>query len=215
MGDLLNEFDPLKASAKPPPKKNREEESKLVNVFDKEAAKFASLTGIDRATAAIHLRAAQNRGFKFEEAVDRYYQNNGAHVRETTENADEAAISRQRTRREQGASDAALARALAEEDRESLKLERAFDEIVAQLEDMGFEKKLALQAVQRTKGLEDATNYCLQNVEKREAPKREITTTTTTAAAAANDGRMAAMRIQKFGKLYKLSSSKAQCRNQI
>mmetsp|Transcript_22377 Transcript_22377/g.72164 ORF Transcript_22377/g.72164 Transcript_22377/m.72164 type:complete len:219 (+) Transcript_22377:59-715(+) len=159
MGEQFEQFDPLSrrfAPSVPRPKGG------LVNVFDEEAERFGSLTGVDRATAAIHLRAATLRGASFEEAVDRFYQNNGAHVRDENANADEAAVERQKTRKELDQSDSALARALAEEDRESKGLSHAFDDVVAQLEDMGFDKALALRAVEAEKDLEKATNFCLR-----------------------------------------------------
>jgi len=243
MGEQFEQFDPLSrrfAPSVPRPKGG------LVNVFDEEAERFGSLTGVDRATAAIHLRAATLRGASFEEAVDRFYQNNGAHVRDENANADEAAVERQKTRKELDQSDSALARALAEEDRESKGLSHAFDDVVAQLEDMGFDKALALRAVEAEKDLEKATNFCLRGEKTTTTEERtsalslqqqqhqhqhhhrgsshstsSSTTTTTTRRQGQQqqqqqrlggfdeEARMAAMRVQKVGRLYKLSSSKA------
>ncbi|KAJ8598381.1 hypothetical protein CTAYLR_002986 [Chrysophaeum taylorii] len=185
--DLLSEFDPLQ--------QKRKEERKSSEVFDPESIRFAELTGLDQATGAVHLRAAKLKGMGFEEAVDRFYQNNKAHVREG-EQVDRQRMAATRQKAEVTESDAALARALAEEDKDREGYEASPEELVAQLEEMGFEKGLALQAARTSKTLRDAADFCVG--EEAPAEARE-------AFALEGERRRDALSIEKGGKLFKLS----------
>uniref|UniRef100_A0A7S3JU41 Uncharacterized protein n=1 Tax=Aureoumbra lagunensis TaxID=44058 RepID=A0A7S3JU41_9STRA len=211
--NFLDEFDPLKNKSQvlQPEKKQQQqkqqqqqqEEDHLPNVFDEETQKFAQLTGIDRSTAAIHLRAAKLRGASFNETVDRFYQNNGMHVRDNSAAADEARLAATAQKRETAAADAALAVALAEEDKEKNGRNIIPEEIVSKLEEMGFTKKLAISALEHTSGkLEDAAEWCIQNKQKIKPQVLEPPRTV-------QEMRMAAMRVMKVGPLYKMASSKS------
>ena len=146
--DILSMFDPVRASpARAQP-----------NLPQSDEQQFASLCGVDLATAAVHINAARARGAGLEEAVDAFYSNGGAHVRPDT--APPAPRPASRSDAEVDA-DAAFARALAEEDKDRSGRTHAIDEIVRQLEDMGFGKAMALDAAQECKTLEDATHFCL------------------------------------------------------
>ena len=69
--DILSMFDPVRASpARAQP-----------NLPQSDEQQFASLCGVDLATAAVHINAARARGAGLEEAVDAFYSNGGAHVR--------------------------------------------------------------------------------------------------------------------------------------
>ena len=146
--DILSMFDPVRASpARAQP-----------NLPQSDEQQFASLCGVDLATAAVHINAARARGAGLEEAVDAFYSNGGAHVR--PDPAPPAPRPASRSDAEVDA-DAAFARALAEEDKDRSGRTHAIDEIVRQLEDMGFGKAMALDAAQECKTLEDATHFCL------------------------------------------------------
>ncbi|KAH8054613.1 hypothetical protein JL721_10392 [Aureococcus anophagefferens] len=195
--DILSMFDPVRASpARAQP-----------NLPQSDEQQFASLCGVDLATAAVHINAARARGAGLEEAVDAFYSNGGAHVR--PDPAPPAPRPASRSDAEVDA-DAAFARALAEEDKDRSGRTHAIDEIVRQLEDMGFGKAMALDAAQECKTLEDATHFCLNGgvapSTMAAAPQAmPVAVAVPDGAPPRPTGGPACARVLKVGRLYKLS----------
>ncbi|KAK7230384.1 hypothetical protein SO694_0018207 [Aureococcus anophagefferens] len=122
------------------------------------------ILSISRASAAWTSRRPPStstpraRGAGLEEAVDAFYSNGGA----ARAAGPGAAGRRGRVASDAEVdADAAFARALAEEDKDRSGRTHAIDEIVRQLEDMGFGKAMARRRAQECKTLEDATHFCL------------------------------------------------------
>lgn len=194
----LSEFDPLK---RPSSNASRPAHGE---VFDPEAVKFGQLTGLDVATAAVQIKAAKLKGMSFEEAVDRFYANNKAHVREGDAVDRRRALETQR-KKETQESDAALARAMAEESREKTGSEATVEDVVDKLREMGFAQGIALKAAQNTNTLADAAEYCVNGGRPR--PRRESANGGDREARFAAEGerRKRALTVNKTGKLYKLA----------
>lgn len=199
--DLLSEFDPLQSA---PPLRDPAQQA----VFDRDSVRFAELTKLDTATAAVQIKAAKLKGMKFEEAVDRFYANNKAHVREGDQ-IDRMRVDATRARQATQESDAALARAIAEEDKEERGIEAAVDDMVAKLTEMGFDKPLALRAAQSAKTFREAAEFCVYNGKSANAaaahPARPGSTSQSEEFAREGERRRAAMAVEKSGKLYKLA----------
>lgn len=198
LDSVLSEFDPLQQS-----QQRAGRTTTSTTVFDGEASRFAELTGLDAATAAVQIKAARLKGMSFEEAVDRFYANNKAHVREGDQ-VDRARMEATRQRRETSESDAALARAIANEQAEKRGAGASLEEMVAKLQEMGFDQQLALRAARQSKTFDEAAEFCAdrsgpaRSSSKRRAGGEER-------FAKEGERRRAALDVAKVGKLYKLS----------